>query len=54
MADINMTGSIWNWSSSGGLKVDAYVLSLFKNRFIRLKSLTYQDFSKFIGLFSKV
>ncbi len=33
---MKLVGSVSGWLSSGGLKDDAYVLSPFKNKFVRL------------------
>ena len=39
---LSWLGSVPGWSSPGGLKDDAYVLSPFENRSVRLSSSTCQ------------
>ena len=39
IASIKLIGSIQSWSDPEDLKDDAFVLSSFENKFVRLKSL---------------
>ena len=52
--NIKLVWSVPGWSSLGGLKDGAYILSPFENRFVGLNSSIYQGSSKFARLPSKV